>query len=158
MQGALEDFFRALRSADVRVSPIEAIDAHRTVAAVGFADRELFKDALCATLAKSAEEVDRFDRVFDTFFTRDTFQAAAPSENQGDPMEGLPEEAEQSELARMLMEGDATGLAQAMEEAAERAQVSQIRLSTQRSRLTRKLLVLLGLGEIERIIAAARKL
>jgi uncharacterized protein with von Willebrand factor type A (vWA) domain len=158
MQGALEDFFRALRSADVRVSPIEAIDAHRTVAAVGFADRELFKDALCATLAKSAEEVDRFDRVFDTFFTRDTFQAAAPSENEGDPMEGLPEEAEQSELARMLMEGDATGLAQAMEEAAERAQVSQIRLSTQRSRLTRKLLEEMGLGEIERIIAAARKL
>ena len=74
MQGALEDFFRALRSADVRVSPAEAIDAHRTVATVGFADRELFKDALCATLAKSAEEVDRFDRIFDTFFAREAFR------------------------------------------------------------------------------------
>ena len=160
MQGALEDFFRALRSADVRVSPAEAIDAHRTVATVGFADRELFKDALCATLAKSAEEVDRFDRIFDTFFTREAFQAAPPPEggDNGDPMEGLPDEAEQSELARMLMEGDVVGLAQAMEEAAERAQVSQIRLSTQRSRLTRKLLEEMGLGEIERIIAAARKL
>lgn len=160
MQGALEDFFRALRSADVRVSPAEAIDAHRTVATVGFADRELFKDALCATLAKSAEEVDRFDRIFDTFFAREAFQAAPPPEggDGGDPMDGLPEEAEQSELARMLMEGDAVGLAQAMEEAAERAQVSQIRLSTQRSRLTRKLLEEMGLGEIERIISAARKL
>jgi uncharacterized protein with von Willebrand factor type A (vWA) domain len=158
MQGALEDFFRALRSADVRVSPIEAIDAHRTVAAVGFADRELFKDALCATLAKSAEEVERFDRVFDTFFDRDTFQAAPPPEDGGDPMEGMPEEAQQSELARMLLEGDAMALAQAMEEAAERAQVSQIRLSTQRSRLTRKLLEEMGLAEIERIIAAARRL
>ena len=156
MQGALEDFFRALRASDVRVSPIEAIDAHRTVAAVGFADRELFKDALCATLAKSAEEVDRFDHVFDTFFTRAAFDAAPPAD--GDPMEGLPEEAEQSPLARMLLEGDAMGLAQAMEEAAERAQVSQIRLSTQRSRLTRKLLEEMGLAEIEAIIANARKL
>ena len=156
MQGALEDFFRALRASDVRVSPIEAIDAHRTVATVGFADRELFKDALCATLAKSAEEVDRFDHVFDTFFTRAAFDAAPPAD--GDPMEGLPEEAEQSPLARMLLEGDAMGLAQAMEEAAERAQVSQIRLSTQRSRLTRKLLEEMGLAEIEAIIANARKL
>ena len=156
MQGALEDFFRALRASDVRVSPIEAIDAHRTVATVGFADRELFKDALCATLAKSAEEVDRFDHVFDTFFTRAAFDAAPPAD--GDPMEGLPEEAEQSPLARMLLEGDAMGLAQAMEEAADRAQVSQIRLSTQRSRLTRKLLEEMGLAEIEAIIANARKL
>ena len=158
MQGALEDFFRALRAADVRVSPIEAIDAHRTVSVVGFADRELFKDALCATLAKSSDEVERFDRVFDTFFARDTFQAGPPPESEGDPMEGLPEEAQQSELARMLLEGDAMGLAQAMEEAAERAQVSSIRLSTQRSRLTRKLLEEMGLAEIEQIIANARKL
>ena len=157
MQGALEDFFRALRAADVRVSPAEAIDAHRTVATVGFGDRELFKDALCATLAKSAEEVDRFDRIFDTFFARDAFQTQPPPED-GDPMEGLPQEAQESDLARMLLEGDAVGLAQAMEEAAERAQVSQIRLSTQRSRLARRMLEEMGLAEIERIIAAARKL
>jgi uncharacterized protein len=160
MQGALEDFFRALRASDVRISPAEAIDAHRTVATVGFADRELFKDALCATLAKTADEVERFDRTFDTFFTRQAFMAAAPPPKDGDsdPMDGLPQEGDPSELARMLMAGDASALAQAMEEAAERAQVSQIRLSTQRSRLTRKLLEEMGLAEIERIIAAARRL
>ena len=160
MQGALEDFFRALRASDVRISPAEAIDAHRTVATVGFADRELFKDALCATLAKTADEVERFDRTFDTFFTRQAFMAASPPPEDGDrdPMDGLPQEGDPSELARMLMAGDASALAQAMEEAAERAQVSQIRLSTQRSRLTRKLLEEMGLAEIERIIAAARRL
>ncbi len=159
MQAALEDFFRALRSADVRVSPAEAIDAHRCVAAIGFEDRELFRDALCATLAKSADEVTRFDRTFDTFFTREAFQAKPPpSPEDGDPMDGLPQEAQESELARMLLEGDAVSLAQSMEAAAERAQVSQIRLSTQRSRLTRRLLEEMGLAEIERIIAAARKL
>jgi uncharacterized protein with von Willebrand factor type A (vWA) domain len=169
VQQTLEDFFRALRAVDVRVSPAEAIDAHRTVAAVGFSDRELFKDALCATLAKSRDEVDRFDATFDTFFAREAFQASLPPpEDQSDSEGGSPQggadlsdispEAAESELARMLMEGDATALVQAMEAAAERAGVSQIRLSTQRSRMTRRLLDEMGLAEIERIIAAARKL
>jgi uncharacterized protein with von Willebrand factor type A (vWA) domain len=159
MQAALEDFFRALRSADVRISPAEAIDAHRTVQVVGFEDRELFKDALCATLAKSEDEVERFDRIFDTFFARDAFGAPPPAvDGDGDPLDGLPPEAAQSELARMLLEGDPAGLAQAMEAAAERAGVSEIRLSTQKSRLTRRLLDEMGLAEIEKIIANARRL
>lgn len=109
MQAALEDFFRALRAADVRVSPAEAIDAHRTVEVVGFADRELFRDALCATLAKSGEEVARFESVFDTFFDRRS-EAVAPTppppSGSGNPMEGLPPEAQESDLARMLLDGD----------------------------------------------------
>ena len=157
MQGALEDFFRALRAADVKVSPAEAIDAHRTVEKVGFADRELFKDALCATLAKTSDEVVRFDETFETFFARDEMAFEPPPQGEGDPMAGLPEGSQESELARMLMEGDVAGLAQAMEEAAERAQVSQIRLTTQRSRLTRRLLEEMGLAEIEAIIANARR-
>ena len=52
MQETLEQFVRALRAADVRVSPAEAIDAARAARAVGYADRQLFKDALCVTLAK----------------------------------------------------------------------------------------------------------
>lgn len=159
----MEDFLRALRAVDVKVSPVEAIDAHRTVALVGFSDRQLFKDALCATLAKTADEVERFDATFDTFFKRNAFAAPPPppegSDGEaGDPMGGMPEGAEQSELTRMLMEGDSAGLVQAMEEAAERAQVNQIRLTTQRSRLTRRLLEEMGLAEIEQIIANARKL
>ncbi|MFN9033544.1 MAG: vWA domain-containing protein [Alphaproteobacteria bacterium] len=161
MQAALEDFFRALRAADVRVSPAEAIDAHRTVEVVGFADRELFRDALCATLAKSGEEVARFEAVFDTFFDRRSdavTPAPPPGGTGGDPMEGLPPEARESELARIILDGDGAALAQAMEAAAERAEVSRIRLSTQRARLTRRLLEEMGVSEIERILAAARRL
>ena len=160
MQTALEDFFRALRAADVRVSPAEAIDAHRTVDVVGFADRELLRDALCATLAKTADEVTRFEAVFDTFFDRrsEAPPPLAPPQGQGDPMEGLPPEAQESDLARMLMAGDGAALAQAMEAAAERAEVSRIRLSTQRARLSRRLLEEMGLSEVERILAAARGL
>ncbi|WP_421933077.1 VWA domain-containing protein [Phenylobacterium sp.] len=154
----MEDFLRALRAADVKVSPVEAIDAHLTVAMVGFADRELFKDALCATLAKTADEVDRFDETFETFFARETFQMEPPPQGADGEPEDLPPEVAGSELAQMLLNGDVSALAQAMEAAAERAQVSSIRLSTQRSRLTRKMLEEMGLAEIEQIIAAAKKL
>ena len=158
MQHTLEEFLRALRAADVKVSPAEAIDAARTAAAVGYADRELFKDALCATLAKSREEVGRFDETFETFFTRNSFALPPPPEDSEPQEGGDATGADQSPLAQMLLAGDAAGMAQAMEEAARAAGVAEIRLSTQRSRLTRKLLDEMGLAEIERIIANARRL
>src|SRR3954466_11471495 len=160
MQHTLEEFLRALRAADVKVSPAEAIDAARTAAAVGYGDRELFKDALCATLAKSRDEVARFDETFETFFTRDAFNLPPPAPVDGEPQAGgdsAPGVAE-SPLAQMLLQGDAAAVAQAMEAAAERAGVAEIRLSTQRSRLTRRLLDEMGLAEIERITANARKM
>jgi uncharacterized protein with von Willebrand factor type A (vWA) domain len=162
MQETLEQFVRALRVADVRVSPAEAIEAAKAVRTVGYADRELFKDALCATLAKSADEVTRFDQTFETFFRRDPFSLLEP---EGDPgPDGEDRDAAEasgaagSELAQALLRGDSVALSQAMEQAAERAQVSEIRLSTQRSRLTRRLLEEMGVAEIERIIANARRL
>ena len=64
MQQTLENFLRALRATNVRVSPAEAIDAHFTVDSVGYSDRTLLKDSLCIALAKSEEEVERFDECF----------------------------------------------------------------------------------------------
>lgn len=155
MSHALQEFIRALRAAEVRVSPAEAIDAARAAALVGYADRELFKDALCTTLAKSAEEIARFDRTFETFFRRDPLTLAPSPEATLDT--ALPDAAQASPLAQMLLAGDAAGLAQAMEQAAQRAGVAEIRLSTQRSRMTRRLLDAMGLAEIEQIIAAAKR-
>ncbi|HVI32325.1 VWA domain-containing protein [Phenylobacterium sp.] len=158
MQHTLQDFLRALRAADVRVSPAEAIDAARTVDAVGYADRELFKDALCATLAKSQAEVAAFDRTFETFFARHALDLPPPPPKGGEA-DGAPEPAEAAEspLAKALLEGDAAAVQQQMEEAARRAGVAEIRLSTQRSRLTRRMLDEMGLAEIEKIIANARR-
>ncbi len=158
MQHTLEEFLRALRAADVRVSPAEAIDAARTAAAVGYADRELFKDALCATLAKSRDEVSRFDETFERFFARDALTLPPPPEPREGEAAPSDEAAAGSPLAQMLLQGDAAAVAQAMEAAAERAGVAEIRLSTQRSRMTRRLLDEMGLAEIEQIIASARKL
>ena len=164
MQGALEDFLRALRAMEVKVSPAEAIDAHMAVAEVGYGSRELLKDALCVTLAKSQDEVDRFDVCFDTFFTREEFKGAlTPPEKQGG---GPPDSAQpaneggetggQTALSEMLLSNDAIGLAQAMEAAADRARASDIRLNTQRSLLTRRTLDEMGLRELEDLINRLR--
>lgn len=159
MQHTLEQFFRALRAADVRVSPAEAIDASRAVAVTGYGDRTLFRDALCSTLAKSADEVDRFEAVFDTFFRRDAVTLPPPSATeQGEPSDEDMAATESSPLAQAVLQGDNAQIQQAMEEAAARAGVAEIRLTTQRSRLTRRLLEEMGLEEIERIIANARRM
>ncbi len=152
MQRTLEDFLRALRAIEVRVSPAESIDAHKAVAKVGYGDRVLLKDALCITLAKTAEDVDRFDACFDTFFSRDAFgvRATAPGDNAGASNQSQPW------LAGMLMADDAAGLASAMEAAAGRARTGEIWLSSQRSLLTRRMLDEMGLRELETLIARLR--
>jgi uncharacterized protein with von Willebrand factor type A (vWA) domain len=160
MQRTLEDFLRALRAVDVRVSPAEAIDAHIAVDTVGYADRELFRDALCATLAKTADEVGRFETCFDTFFARDEFHAPPPR-NDPPPSGGPPPPSSkdgaggENDLAQMLLEDDAAGLAQAMEAAGERAGAAQIRLSSQRRLITRRLLDEMGMRGVEQAIAGA---
>ncbi len=156
MPHVMQDFLRALRAADVRVSPAEAIDAARAAAVVGYADRQLFKDALCVTLAKSEAETERFDEVFETFFARERLRAAPGSAEAPGPAEPRGE-GSGSDLADLLLSGDAGGIAQALEAAAQRAGVAEIRLFTQRARLARKTLDEMGLAEVEAIIAAARK-
>jgi uncharacterized protein with von Willebrand factor type A (vWA) domain len=149
----MESFIRALRAQDIRVSPAEAIDAHRAAQAVGYANRELFRDALATTLAKSAQETARFDNVFDTFFKRDEFLKTP--EDAAD--EAMADELGEGggDLAHMLLEHDDAALAQAMELAAERAGVADIRLSSQRRLLTRRMLDEMGLGGLEQRIAEA---
>ena len=157
MQQTLENFFRALRSMEVRVSPAEAIDAHCTVDTVGYADRTLLKDALCAALAKSEEEVERFDEAFEIFFARDEFR----DRDSDDKSEGLSEAESEllgdQPLAEMLLGGSETEMAQAMEQAANDAGVANIRFSTQRGLFTRRILDRMGLRELERLIATLNR-
>jgi len=57
----------------------------------------------------------------------------------------------------MLLNEDRAGLAQAMEEAARETRVTDIRLSTQRSRITRRMLQAMGYDQIQDAIEAARR-
>ena len=86
------DFVRALRSADVAVSPAEAIDAVQTLKLVGYGDRQTLKDGLRPVLAKSRSESETYDRLFDLFFAARpaTGEAASAGADKG---EDEPQEA-----------------------------------------------------------------
>ena len=156
VQAALEDFIKALRASEVRVSPAEVIDAHKALMEIGYADRTLLKDALCITLAKTEDEVARFDDCFETYFTRDEFRGEPPEQGRS-ANQGGSEDPSELPLADMLLSGDQISLAQAMESAANRARATDVRLNTQRNLLSRRMLDNMGLRELEELIQRLRE-
>ncbi|MBX3506332.1 MAG: VWA domain-containing protein [Parvibaculum sp.] len=96
MSEVLGDFIRALRSADVRVSTSESIDAGNVIDLVGFSERETLRDALSQVLAKSDDEKQAFSETFDSFFSFDQFKekpasATPPAANENDEPEDQAE-------------------------------------------------------------------
>ena len=166
MNGPLLDFLRAARSAGLRISPAESIDAVRAVEVVGFGERERLRDTLSLVLAKTPEEKRLFFDCFDLFFRREAFRAEAPPPPQP---EGAPEDAPSGAapaspggeasgggggaLGRMLEEGDQAALAAAMEAAAAQVGLSNIALFTQVNLYTRRIMEVMGLRELEGEIA-----
>ena len=69
----LRQFLQAARSAGIRVSAAEGIDAARAVQVVGLSDRTVLKDSLSLVLAKTPDEKNLFDECFDLYFKRDGF-------------------------------------------------------------------------------------
>jgi uncharacterized protein with von Willebrand factor type A (vWA) domain len=156
----LLDFVRAARSAGLRVSPAESIDAARAVELVGLADRERLRDTLSLVLAKTTDEKARFDTCFDLFFSRQGFAAAdppappdAPAPSEAPPTEGDSGEGMGGGLAAMLRNGDRAGLAAAVEEAALDVGLSEITVFTQVNLYSRRILERMGLDALEREIA-----
>ncbi|MFF7559527.1 VWA domain-containing protein [Streptomyces pseudovenezuelae] len=60
----------ALRAHGVRIGTAETVDAAQAVEALGFADRELLREGLAATLLHSTAQRPVFDPVFDLYFPR----------------------------------------------------------------------------------------
>jgi len=73
MDRTLVDFIKALRTAEVKVSPAETLDAMHAMDIVGYVDRQFLKDSLSIVLSKTTEEKDAFNTCFDHFFTVDKF-------------------------------------------------------------------------------------
>ena len=110
MQEKIIEFTNLLRKSGVRVSVSESIDAFTAVDELSFADRELFKTALRATMIKRGDEIPTYDELFDLFWSgfydnlRDAF-----GEMSGDMGEmGIDLEDLMRQLAEMLgqMDGD----------------------------------------------------
>ena len=149
MQQTLERFIKALRGVDVPVSIGESIDAHNAVELVGIADRQILKDALALVMAKSTVEKRAFAECFELFFARDIPAASA---DDGTGFEPAATAARDASLVDMVLAGDRTAIAAAMEGAAGRIGATEICFFTQRGIFARRMLDDLGLRDLERTI------
>jgi uncharacterized protein with von Willebrand factor type A (vWA) domain len=81
MERIIEGFVVAARTAGVRISISETLDAVRAVKIVGYRERPLLKDAFAVTLAKTAAEKTILEDCFERFFAFPFFPA--PSDRAG---------------------------------------------------------------------------
>src|SRR6187200_980495 len=66
----LVSFCEELRNEGVKIGTAELLDAVKALGEVSWTEREDFREALAATLAKSQEDRRVFELVFDRFFFR----------------------------------------------------------------------------------------
>jgi uncharacterized protein len=156
MKENLHRFFRAARGAGVRVSPAESIDAMRAVADVGFSDREILRDTMLLTLAKTQDEKKALGDCFDLFFSHPAAtEPGDPSADAGRSAQPQSTEAAASPssdglgpLAQMLLSQDRSAIAAAIANAASAASLSDIRYFTQRGIFSARILDLLGIAQL----------
>ncbi|MEE2665269.1 MAG: VWA domain-containing protein [Myxococcota bacterium] len=145
MQAKVIEFTNLLRKSGVRVSVAEAIDAFESLDELSLDDREIFKDALRASMVKRGDEIPTYDQLFDLFWSGfyDSLQQGFGALNADmaqlgiDPDELLRQLAELlgqmqdgdldlSELAKALLTQDLSSLEQMIREAAEQAGMERI--------------------------------
>ena len=68
LHDTLVEFVQVLRTADVKVSPAETLDAMETLDIIGIENRVLLKNSLSMVLSKNPEEKKAFNTSFDRFF------------------------------------------------------------------------------------------
>lgn len=148
MNETLSRFLDALRHAELRVSPAEAIDAYKAAEITGFADRQQFKDGLAITIAKSEPEKQIFDAVFDEFFAAPMGELldALDGEMQGTDNAGL------SGLAADLAAGDTVALVAQIQAAADAVELERMWFFTQRNLFARRILVQMGMPAVDATI------
>ena len=165
MESTLTDFVRVLRNAEIRVSPAETMDAARALELVGYADRERVRQVLAATLAKSIDEKALFDECFERFFAwrQPAADADARTADAAPPPVSLSVDVaaagvstaqgamagELSELAELLLAGDAARLRIAIDAAGRAAGIGDMKVFTQRGLYARRVLDQLGLPELQ---------
>jgi uncharacterized protein with von Willebrand factor type A (vWA) domain len=145
MERVLTDFVKALRNANVRVSPAETIDAMSVINDVGYDDKILLKRTLSIVLPKTPEEKQKFSECFDSFFTD---EIKPVEENQSASDNANPQEGK-SDLANTLLEGSQAEIMLAIADAAEESEIREIKYFTQRSVFTRRILEQMGVGKLE---------
>jgi uncharacterized protein with von Willebrand factor type A (vWA) domain len=141
MEKVLQNLIVALRGSCVRISVSESMDAMNAARLTGYSDRELLKDTLSATLAKSQHEKGIFDTCFERFFSLDGF-SDTKSDSCLKPEVGLDKE--DSHLTHMILSGDNAALSMSMREAAQKIEINTIWFFTQKSLYIQRILQAMG--------------
>ena len=162
MQKEILEFTNILRKSGIRVSTAEALDSFAALDELSIEDREIFKDALRATMVKRGEEVATYDQLFDLFWSgfydnlRDAFGEATGGLGDMDMDELLKQIAEMlqnmegdagdlSELARALLTADLSQLENLIRQAAEQAGTDRIENFLQVGFFSRRTLEQMGM-------------
>ena len=145
MERVLTDFVKALRNANVRVSPAETLDAMSVINTIGYDNKDLLKTTLSIVLPKTPDEKVKFYECFDNFFT-DEIKA---TEQVPLSTDSNKTEDSSSDLGNTLLEGSQAEIMLAIADAAEASEIREIKYFTQRSVFTRRILEQMGVGKLE---------
>ena len=152
----LRRFLQVARGAGLRISASEGIDAARALDVIGYADRAALKDTLGLVLAKTPDEKALYHDAFELYFRHEALTGKAHDEQDSDDAADGPPLSEGNALSELLTADDRAGLATAMEAAGRDAGIQNIRFFTQKNLYTRRILVRMGLREVETKIEALR--
>ncbi len=164
MDDKIAEFTALLRENGLRVSMAEHLDAFHALEQVGVGDREVFKNALRATMVKRGVDLPVYDDLFDLYFSalggviRESAEGLRQSLALDEAafqklMDQLAEilkdlEVDLSELARALLQNDTGRLEQMLRQAAQQANAQDIRRSFQEGRFSHSTAQNIGLGAL----------
>ena len=161
----LRDFVHILRSSDLRISTSESIDAMKVISKVGIQDRNLLKDSLSFSLAKTMREKEIFSDCFDDFFKENYMNfekenSSLGSEQQTEEVDDLDtwDDGAKNKLENLYKNSDKNSLMTAMALAARESNLQDIRLFTQVGMFTRKIFDEMGLESLNNDIFLASRM
>src|SRR4030095_1569067 len=181
MQRKILEFANLLRQSGLRVSVAEAIDAFQALDELSIDDRDVFRDALRASLVKRGDDIATYDQLFDLYWSGfyDNLKHAFDKATGGLAQQGIdveqrleqirqmlksgqmPEgEMELGDLARALLTGDLNQLEQMIRAAAAHARAARIENMLQIGFFSRRTMEQLGAenaaGELRQLAARLR--
>jgi uncharacterized protein with von Willebrand factor type A (vWA) domain len=113
MQRKILEFANLLRQSGLRVSVSEAIDAFQALDELSIADRDVFRDALRASLVKRGDDIAAYDQLFDLYWSgfydnlKNAFDSATGSlGEQGIDVQQLLEQIRQMLESGQMPEGE----------------------------------------------------
>jgi uncharacterized protein with von Willebrand factor type A (vWA) domain len=173
MDDKIIEFTGLLRQNGLRVSMAENIDSFHALELLGFGDRNVFKDALRATMVKRAVDAGTYDEIFDLYFTGlgEIIKSSAASlmgqmqlseadfQRLLDSLAKILEDLDVnlSEMAQFLLSNNTGQMEKMLREAAQSAQLQNIQRSFQEGRYSHAMAQTLGLGALAEELDALKQ-